>query len=153
MNYRPLLRETLFAGLGAGLLSALAVAQGSRANGHRAVAGLNAPSHWLWGDDALRAETPSVRHTVVGVATHQASAFFWAGLYAVMRALHRRPTPVNAVTDAVTVMGAAIVVDLALVPKRLTPGFEHHLTSRRLGVVYIALALGLIAGAMVTERE
>ncbi len=148
-----LVREALIAGLSSGLLSALAVAWGSRACGHRAVAGLNAPSHWLWGDEALAASDLDLRHTGVGVATHVASALFWGGLYALMRGWHRRPTPLNAATDAITLTGVALVTDYLLVPKRLTPGFEAHLTPRRLGVVYLALSAGLLLGALGSERR
>ena len=148
-----LTRESLIAGLASGLLSAAAVAWGSRAGGHRAVAGLNAPSHWLWGDEALESEACNLRHTGVGVATHVASARFWGGIYALMRGWHRRPTPLNAATDAVILTGAAVVTDYLLVPRRLTPGFEARLTPRRLGIVYLALAGGLVLGALCSERD
>ena len=152
-SLRPadLVRESLIAGLASGLLSALAVAWGSRAGGHRAVAGLNAPSHWLWGQEALESEELNLRHTAVGVTTHVASALFWGGLYGLMRGWHRRPMPLNAATDAITLTGAAIVTDYLLVPKRLTPGFEERLTPPRLGVVYLALAGGLLLGALCSE--
>ncbi len=154
-SLRPadLVRESLIAGLASGLLSALAVAWGSRACGHRAVAGLNAPSHWLWGQEALESEDLNLRHTAVGVTTHVASALFWGGLYGLMRGWHRRPTPLNAATDAITLTGAAIVTDYLLVPKRLTPGFEERLTPPRLGVVYLALAGGLLLGALCAEQH
>ena len=148
-----LIRESLIAGLASGLLSAAAVAWGSRAGGHRAVAGLNAPSHWLWGDEALESDACNLRHTGVGVATHVASALFWGGIYALMRGWHRRPTPPNAATDAVILTGAAVVTDYLLVPRRLAPGFEARLTPRRLGIVHPALAGGLVLGALCSERD
>lgn len=153
MDTRDFARVTLISGLWAGLLSALTVTWGARAHGARGPAGINATSHWLWGDESLHTDDLDWRHTGVGLATHQASAWFWASLYAAIRLARKRRTPVDAVTDAITVTGVAIVVDLGLVPKRLTPGFEHRMTSRRLGVVYLSLLAGLAIGAMLSERR
>ena len=54
--------------------------------------------------------------------------------------------------DAVAATAVAAVVDLAIVPRRLTPGFERRLSARSLALVYGALAVGLLLGARRLDR-
>jgi hypothetical protein len=49
------------------------------------------------------------------------------------------------------VAAIAAAVDYGLVPKRLTPGWESVLTKRSILATYGLLALGLAAGAMITQ--
>ena len=55
------------------------------------------------------------------------------------------------VKSAVKATTAAAVVDLCLVPRRLTPGFERRLSGRSLWLVYGGLALGMTAGALLLQ--
>jgi hypothetical protein len=47
----------------------------------------------------------------------------------------------------------AAVVDYGVAPKRLTPGWELVLNKRSIVAAYGALALGLAAGALLTQRH
>jgi hypothetical protein len=49
------------------------------------------------------------------------------------------------------VAAIAAAVDYGLVPKRLTPGWESVLSKRSILATYGVLALGLAAGAMLTQ--
>ena len=134
------------AGLAAGTLSLLALALRGRLETGSAVRPLNAPSHWLWGDRALRETAWSLRYTGVGFAIHQLSAVLWGCIHA------RRERPSAPLAEAAVTTAVAVVTDLALTPRRLTPGFERHLSPRGLVWVYGAFALGLALAARRSRR-
>ena len=136
------------AGLGSALTGAAALWWRARRDVGRPVAPFNAPSHWLWGDRAISQQRASLRYTGVGTLTHVASSLFWAALYDALRGRRRHPTPANAVTDAAITAGVAACVDLVVVPKRLTPGFERQLSDRSLAWFYVAFAAGLAIGGV-----
>ena len=47
----------------------------------------------------------------------------------------------------------ANVVDYQLVPKRLQPGFDKHVSRKSLFAVYAAFGLGLAIGSCLLERN
>lgn len=143
-----LVRPALAHGLWAGLLSTAVLVWRGRAELARPAAPVNAPAHWLFGDESLRSSRPSWRHTATGMVVHQASAFMWAACYALLQARRSHPDPVGAVVDAVAVTSAAALVDLKLVPERLTPGFERRLSAPSVTAVYVAFAAGLVISAL-----
>lgn len=152
MKPPPPLRFALFAGTIAGALSEWAMARCGRRDTGSAAAAVNAPSHWLWGEEAIRADDANLRHTGLGTVVHWASSVLWGSVYQAMRASRRRPTAANAFVDAVAVTGAAAFVDLRLVPHRFTPGFERRLSSGSLCTVYACFAAGLVAAALARGR-
>jgi hypothetical protein len=152
-SWIPTLREGLVAGTFASVLSAAALAAFGRRQAGSAAAPINAVSHWLWGDAALRTDRPTLRHTLVGVVVHEIAAVFWAVLHA--RAWGQRPEakrPVPAVVGAAAATGIACFVDYQLTPKRLTPGFEHRLNRPAMAGVYACFALGLALGSIAAGR-
>ena len=144
------LREGAVAGSAASVLSTAALAaMGRRENGSM-VAPTNATSHWLWGDESLRADRPSWRHTLVGALTQHAASIFWASLYAALighRAEAKRLPA--AIAGGVATSAVAHVIDYTITPKRLTPGYEHRLDGKGMLIVYGALAAGFALGALV----
>lgn len=140
---------TLASVLSTGLLAWL----GNRRVG-KPFAPTNATSHWLWGDtESFNAVEPSLRHTAVGYATHHASAWMWALFYHRLLATEQERTPATVLRDAAVVTAVAACVDYGLVPKRLTPGFEAHLTRGNMVGVFAAIATGLALGALLTGRH
>jgi len=135
-------------GLGSILLGGAALWWGARRDAVHPLAPLNAPSHWLWGDDALRQNGASLRYTGVGALTHAGSSMFWAALYDALRRRRRDPNPRNTIVDAAVTAGVAAMVDLVVVPRRLTPGFERQLSGPSLVCFYAAFAAGLALGGM-----
>jgi hypothetical protein len=137
----------------AGVASMAALAWRGRREIGSAVAPVNAPSHWLWGDAALRQDAPSWRYTGVGMLIHQASAVMWGVLYEWLWAA-RRPaqTVPNQLRDAAIATAAAAAVDLLLTPKRFTPGFERRLSPSGLVWTYGLFALGVAAGSYAARR-
>jgi hypothetical protein len=104
--------------------------------------GTNATSHWLWGERAMHRPDVSLRYTAIGYLIHHLSALFWASIYERWFA-PRSTTLGNATTNAVAVSSLAAATDYLLTPKRLTPGFERHLTLGSMVLVYAAFAAGM----------
>ena len=154
-DWKSTLREGLVAGTLAGLLSALVLLATGKRDAGSAVAPVNAESHWLWGDESLREDRPTLRHTLAGFVTHQLSTVFWATLYALVRGERR---PGRAVTQALVgglaTSAAAAAIDYTIVPKRLTPGFEHRLSTASMLGVFAAIAGGIALGSLLLrDRE
>ena len=145
-------RRLLVGGIVAGSTSAVVLALGGRRDAGHAPAPLNAIAHWLWPGKALRQDDASLRYTGTGSIIHFASSLLWAALYEGLRACRSEPGPSNAVTDAVAVTGVAALVDLKLVPPRLTPGFEHRLSGPVLFSVYAAFGAGLALADWLTQK-
>ena len=139
-------KSALAPGLLSAALSLAALAWRGRADTGSASAPLNAVSHVLWGDEALRRDDTTAAHTLVGGSVHAVSALFWAVLYAWGHKRRARPTLANALVDAAAVTALSAVVDFKAVPKRLTPGFERRLSVPSLTSVYAALGIGLAIG-------
>jgi hypothetical protein len=143
------LREGAVTGSLASLASALAlVAAGHRENGDAASA-VNAVSHWVWGDAALREGGPTLRHTLTGYLVHHGASIFWGTLHARawgMRDGAKRPLP--ALAGAAAASAIACFVDYRMTPQRLTPGFEHRLSVGAMALVYTCFGLGLALGSM-----
>jgi hypothetical protein len=145
--------DALWSGTLASLASGAVLAWRGRTDNASAAAPLNAPAHWIFGDESLRQDDASWRHTATGMATHHMSSVFWAALHQLLISRHRRATPARVAADAVAVTGIAAVVDLKVVPKRLTPGFERRLSRPSLAGVYVGFAIGLALGACARLRR
>ena len=152
--WRQALREGAVAGTTASLLSTLALLALGRRQAGSAAAPLNAASHWLWDEEALHADRPSWRHTLVGYLTQHAASVLWATLYArvVGQRAEAKRLP-NAIAGGIALSAAAYVVDYTVTPKRLTPGYEHRLDGRGMFAVYAALAAGFALGAVALQRR
>lgn len=143
------LARAVLAGGCASVLSAMALVAAGRRQAGSAAAPLNAVSHWWWDREALRRQEADVRHTVLGYATHHVASTFWGAALAAF--LHWRPqaaTKSGVVAAGAATSALACLVDFKLTPRRLTPGFEHRLSSGALAATYIAFALGLAAGCL-----
>ena len=147
--WKQSLREGAVSGLAGGLLSTLALAGLGPRQAGSVPAPINAVSHWLWGDEALRQDRATWRHTLTGFITQQVAAVMWATLYARCYG-HREEAKSlpNALAGGIATSAVAYVVDYTITPKRLTPGYEHRLDGKGMLGVYAALALGFAAGAM-----
>lgn len=147
------LREGAVAGTLASLLSTAVLAAAGRREAGSAVAPTNAVSHWLWGEESLRVQQPSLRHTLTGYLTHHLAAVFWAALYSWLygHCAEAKTLP-QAVAGGIATSGVACLVDYKMVPKRLTPGFEHRLSTGAMVATYGALAVGFALGALLLRR-
>ncbi|MGN6667345.1 MAG: hypothetical protein ACTHKH_10335 [Trinickia sp.] len=141
-------RGACASGTAAGLCAAGAAAYGARTEGSTACAPINAVTHCLWPERALHERGFSARFTLLGLSIHQASAVFWALLFERLVPRAPRAHPVATLAAAAGTAATAYCVDYHVVPKRLTPGFEAHLGPRSMTRVYVGLALGLAAVAL-----
>ncbi|RZL03431.1 MAG: hypothetical protein EOP36_04860 [Rubrivivax sp.] len=149
----PYLKDIVSGSL-AGGLSMLVLALRGRAEKGSAVAPLNAPSHWLHGERALRQTRPSWRYTATGALIHHASALMWGGIF--NRLIGKRGPathPAKLAAGAAVMTAVAALVDFKMVPERLTPGFQHHLSRKSLVLTYGAFAAGLALAAMATRAQ
>lgn len=110
-------------------------------------AGTNATSQWVWGELAHMHDEPSVRYTLLGYVIHHGSSIFWACGYQLIRS--RTDAPVRSLLKAMAITLLAYVVDYHVVPTRLSPGFDRHISSAGMVAVYSAFALGLWGPAAV----
>jgi hypothetical protein len=148
------LTGVLACGGAAGMLSAFVLAWRGRVEIGSAAAPVNAPSHWVWGRPALRRDDVTARHTLLGELVHQASSFFWGVFYELLQAWRREANGTTRLADAAAVTVLAAVVDLRVVPERLTPGFERRLSRRSVAIVYASFAVGLaLGGAWMARRR
>lgn len=149
----PLLQSALVTGTVASILSAAALAALAKVERKSALQPVNATAHWLKGPEAAKRATADAAHTLVGYATHHASAVFWALPFHAWLGMRSRESPPNLLRDAAVMAGIAAAVDYGVVPKRLTPGWELVLSKTSLVAVYCVLAIGLFAGAYVTSAS
>jgi hypothetical protein len=148
-KWQLVLTQGALAGSLASIFSTAVLAIAGRRQVGSAVAPINAVSHVYWGDEALHRERLDLNHTALGYLTHHASSIFWAAVYAgLCRDKPATRTALGIVSGAAGLSAAACFIDYRLIPKRLTPGFEHRLSTEAMAGVYAALALGFAAGAL-----
>lgn len=134
------------------LVSGAALAALAKAEGKGALQPTNATSHWLNGDEAANVDLPDAGHTLVGFLTHHASAIFWAAPFEAWLAANPPRSLATLLRDAFAMSGIAWAVDYGLTPRRFTPGWELVLSKQSMFLSYVALAFGLAAGALASER-
>lgn len=151
---QSLFRLGLVAGACASLASTVALAWAGWRHTGSCSAATNATSHWLWGDKAFAQRDPSWQHTGLGYLIHHSTATFWAFLYAWAEGARLRgQRPLVRLISAGIAAATACAVDYTITPKRLTPGFEVHLSRRSMTGVYALFALGLAVGCWWAERQ
>jgi hypothetical protein len=152
--WKKALREGAVSGSLASVLSTCVLAAAGARQAGSVVAPINATSHWLWGDESLHAQQPTWRHTLIGYLTQHAASIFWAALYARVYG-HRdeaKRLP-QAVAGGIATSAVAYVVDYGLIPKRLTPGYEHRVSPGAMLAIYAALAAGFALGAVALQKD
>lgn len=143
-RWQESVRVAAISGTTAGLLSAATMAAAGKLECNNAVAPLNGPSQWLWGERGARETRATLRNTLPGLLIHQLTSIFWAAIheYTFGRNARRRPVPMQLLGGAASA-ATAYFVDYALTPKRLQPGFEKHLSARGMFATYAAFGVGL----------
>ncbi|WP_176456884.1 hypothetical protein [Bordetella genomosp. 5] len=153
-KWNSAVREGLRSGTAASLLSTAVLMAAGRRYSDSAYAPTNATSQWLWGRPALRADGPSVRHTVTGYVVHHGASLFWAALHArATQDLPRADTPGGAMVGGMAAAAVACFADYVLTPKRFTPGFEHRLPRTALFCAYLAFGAGIGLASLLWRRR
>ena len=154
VSWKQAWQDGLITGSAASALSTLTLAAGAQRDSGSPWAATNAISHWVWGEPALQASRPDLRHTLLGYAIHHGTSVFWATLHA--RAWGRRglaDEPNALLTAALLSSALACFVDYQLTPRRLQPGFERRLSTPSMVAVYAAFGLGLALAQQALERR
>lgn len=146
----PALRRACADGVLASLFSGLALLRGSRSD----------LAH-LVGRSEYRVGKPTLKSSAADLALHTATGLVWGALYDRVRALRSRPTPTNAVTDALLLTVVAVGVDKLVTPGVLTPGADKRATAAgtrppsmtSLMLVYGGFAAGLAVGGVLALRR
>ena len=112
---------------------------------------INAISHVVWGDEKPPSNQVTWHDTAVGFIVNQAACSFWALLHVALLSFGRR-NATRLTLQAASISAVAYLVDYHMVPPRFTPGFEKVLPRRALLPIYIVIAAGLAAGALLTPR-
>lgn len=142
-----MLLRALASGTAASLLSTLVSSCYGQRRTDSYASSSNDTSHWLWGERAHGQDGADLRHTATGYAIHHASSVWWAAWYEAWLARSgSRP-----VAKAAAMAAIAYAVDYHVVPRRLTPGFERHVTARGMLATYAAFGVGL-AGVALARR-
>jgi hypothetical protein len=138
--------------LGTGVSVATAAILGlvASAAGRSPVRVVNSTSHWFHGDRGARTATVDLSHTAAGWATHHGASLFWAAVFEAVRRVGPRR---SVIADATLVSALAAFVDYAVVPKRLTPGWEKVVSPGAIALAYGAMALALAAGTLTRDRR
>ncbi|MFL6631295.1 MAG: hypothetical protein ACJ8HJ_03135 [Massilia sp.] len=153
-SWNTAFRRGLVGGATSSVLSTAALALLGRREAGSAYAPTNAVSHWIYGDEALHENAPTLRHTVPGYLIHHGSAMFWSVLLErVCGRLFDRREPALTLGVAAAASAVACFADYQLTPKRFQPGYEAHLSRPSLAVVYGVFGVGLALGAMLSRRS
>ncbi len=153
IRWPELLRNAFVSGTTSALASlGVLVLSGRRETGSP-FAPINAVSHWFFGDRAAHRDDATAKYTLTGFATHYGASIFWALLYEALHGLRRDNSAAATLVDGAAVAAIACFVDYRLTPRRLMPGYEQRLSRGALALVYAAFALGLAAGAQITDRR
>lgn len=114
-----------------------------------AIQPINDVSHITFGDEAFAQRGASLKYTGSGLLLTKSFTASWAVLHEMLFGAYQDKgnVPVSLAGGA-AVAACAYVLDYHVVPKRLTPGFEAHLSKRSLLAIYIVLALALGFGGL-----
>ena len=153
-NWTTTLQRGLVSGAASSILSTVALAIVGKKETGSALAATNAISHYAHGDKAKRQTGASLRYTVPGYLIHHATSTFWSIVFEKVAGKYLdRKTPVGILTAAAATSAFTAFADYKLTPKRLHPGFEKHISTPGLAIVYACLALGLAAGTALTRKD
>jgi hypothetical protein len=152
------LSDAVLSGSSASVLSAAVLSTCSKIEEGSAAGGLNGPSQWFLGEEAAYAREASLKQTGLGYGIHHTTSIFWATFYEYFCGRSngdrlQRITPGQVVIEAATMATAAYVVDYALTPKRLQPGFDKHISPVGMVATYTAFAAGLAITTLLRQRQ
>ncbi|HEV2610821.1 MAG TPA: hypothetical protein VGU61_11185 [Noviherbaspirillum sp.] len=154
-SWTQALRDGAISGSAGSALSTVMLSACGEQEADAPLAPTNAISHWVWGDRALAHEEASIRHTLLGYAIHHGASTLWAVVYEKWFGEHAENKALTpAVAGGFAVAALACFVDYQLTPRRLRPGYEHHLSKRSLFLVYASLGIALpIRGYLAADQD
>jgi hypothetical protein len=133
----------------AALTTTAAIALCGQMENGDAIQPINDISHIVFGDESFAQSGASLRYTGTGLSMTKSLTASWAVLHEVLFGEYQDEgnVPVSLAGGA-AVAAFAYFIDYHVVPKRLTPGFEAHLSRRSLIAIYVVMALALGLGGI-----
>lgn len=102
---------------------------------------------------AGKLQQASLRYTPLGLGINIGAGLWWAlVLQLLFGRMTRRGGAGNAMLAGAATAALAYIADYKLLPRRLTPGWEHHMSWRSVSISLATLGLGLGAGAYVARQ-
>jgi hypothetical protein len=111
---------------------------------------LNAVGHIVVGSRAFQVTAAHPLVTSAGIVVHVISLVAWG---IVLALILRRARGAHAWAIAVPFAAVVAIIDLAVLPARLSPGFETLLMRREVVVVYAVMAVAMGIAARVSRSE
>ena len=108
-------------GTAASVVSTVGLALLAQREGKSAFQPMNATNHWLHRDRAALQHGVDAAHTLIGYATHYASAFFWALPFEAWLAIRPPRTAGGPLREACVMSAIAAAIGYGATPKRLKP--------------------------------
>ena len=151
MKFSPqqVLADGLQSGVVAALSSAALIALRGQIENKNPLAPINAISHIAWDDEAFDAKDLDIKHTLVGLSINDTAMITWGVIFEAFRvATNSRGDAAKTIGCGATVSVLAWLLDYKIVPPRLTPGVEAHLSKRSIAMIYVGLAMALSGSAL-----
>jgi hypothetical protein len=148
-----MLRDRLLLGVWIGLVAAAATAGALVGFGWvrgTPVQPLNTLAHIVVGSRAFHVRSVDPVVTTMGMAVHVLSIVVWGLLFSLALA---RARGVRLWATALVFAAIVAVLDLVVVPDRLSPGFDAMLTRGELIVLYGIMAMAMAAAAVVLRSR
>jgi len=145
-------RTTIYCGTGAAVLTLSALALLSRAEGRSSVRPINATSHVFRGTERAARDDYDPSSTVPGFLINTAAGVFWSAVYALMVPRPAKKSGSTLVLRAALTSVLAAVIDYALLPKRLRPGWELALRPRSVALSLASMGCGIAAGGLAAKK-
>lgn len=143
-SWKQVLWRGILSGSAASVVSTAIIAARSQAETGSPLSGTNSTSHWLWGEKAGDQRDLNLRYTGLGYLTHHLSSIFWGVVFERwFPNRHRRPQALESSRNALAVTTLAGATDYLAMPRRLTPGFERHLSGKSMFLVFAGFACAL----------
>lgn len=153
-TWRQAFERALISGSWASIFSTMALVLCSKRDRRRSAAALNGPSQWLWGETEAYERRATVRHTIPGFIIHHSMSIGWATLHEkTMASTGRLQAPFARAGAAMCTAAVAYLIDYYVTPPRFRPGFEKHLKSSSMFIVYASFATGLAFAQFWPERK
>ena len=144
MELKRHFKNALISGTIVGVATGIAGSAYAMADRKNPVGPINAVSHIVWGNEAIKQDDVTLKYTGTGVILHYFSSIWWALIYEGWfgRKAERKGVS-TALKSGAVVSGLAYVVDYHLIPDRLSPGFETRLSKYSLPIMFGVIALTL----------
>ncbi len=154
ISLQQVLADGVHSGVVAALGSAALIAVRGQIENGNPVAPINAISHIAWDDEAFDADKLDIKHTLVGLSINDTAMMSWGVIFELLRAVTKsRGSVAKTAGCAAGMAGLAWAIDYKIVPPRLTPGIEAHLSKRSLAMIYCAFALALMGSAWWRDKK